>query len=56
MVKRGADTIVLCFCITRGNPIGFTCPHAQVIKEAIVKKLGDSVKIIDYTHLVEQKR
>lgn len=50
MVKRGADTIVLASCITRGNPIGFPCPHAQKMKEAIAKKLGDSVAIIDYTH------
>lgn len=50
MVKRGADTIALASCITKGNPIGFACPHAKVIKDAIVKKLGDSVKIIDYTH------
>jgi predicted metal-binding protein len=50
MVKRGADTIVLASCITKGNPIGFACPHAETMKEAIAKKLGDSIKIIDYTH------
>jgi predicted metal-binding protein len=50
MVKRGADTIVLASCITKGNPIGFPCPHAEQMKNAIVKKVGDSVKIIDYTH------
>ncbi|KNZ69126.1 hypothetical protein Tfer_2230 [Thermincola ferriacetica] len=50
MVKRGADTVVLASCITRGNPIGFACPHAKTIKEAIAKKLGDRIKIIDYTH------
>jgi len=50
MVKRGADTIVLCSCITRGNPIGFACPHKQAIKEAVAGKLGDAVRIIDYTH------
>lgn len=50
MVKRGADTIVLASCIMRGNPIGFPCPYAQAIKAAIAKKLGESIKIIDYTH------
>ena len=50
MVKRGADTIVLCSCITRGYPIGFPCPQAQAIKEALAKQFGDSVKIIDYSH------
>ncbi len=50
MVKRGADTIVLTSCITRGNPIGFACPHAEMMKRAIEKKIGLSVRIIDYTH------
>lgn len=50
MVRRGADTIVLCSCITRGNPIGFCCPHAKVIEESISKKVGETVKVIDYTH------
>lgn len=50
MVKRGADTIVLASCITRGNPIGFACPHAVMMKEAILKRLGETIKIIDYTH------
>ena len=50
MVKRGADTIVLASCITRGNPIGFPCPHAEQMKQAILKKIGDTVRLIDYTH------
>lgn len=50
MVKRGADTIALCSCITRGNPIGYPCPYALQIKEAIIKKLGKDIVILDYTH------
>lgn len=50
MVKRGADTIVLASCITKGNPIGFACPHAQAMKEAIVRRLGNDATVIDYTH------
>jgi len=50
MVKRGADTIVLASCITRGNPIGFACPHAEQMKATIKKKVGESIQIIDYTH------
>ena len=50
MVKRGADTIVIASCITRGNPIGFACPHAEQMKAAIEKKVGESIRIIDYTH------
>lgn len=50
MVKRGANTIALASCIFKGTPIDFPCPHAQAMKDAIVGKLGDNVKIIDYTH------
>jgi predicted metal-binding protein len=50
MVRRGADTIALASCITRGNPIGFPCPHAEKMKEAIAKRVGEDVAIIDYTH------
>jgi predicted metal-binding protein len=50
MVERGADAIALASCITKGNPIGFACPHASVMKEAITKKVGGKVRIIDYTH------
>lgn len=50
MVKRGADTIVLCSCITKGNPIGFACPHAEQMKEAIIKKVGKQAELIDWTH------
>jgi predicted metal-binding protein len=50
MVKRGADTIALASCITRGNPIGFVCPHAQTMKETISKRLGKEITILDYTH------
>ena len=50
MVSRGADTIVLASCITKGNPIGFPCPHAAAMKAAIEKRLGEKIRIIDYTH------
>lgn len=50
MVKRGADTIALASCITKGSPIGFPCPHAAKIQEAIAKKIGESITILDHTH------
>ncbi|HAR62583.1 MAG: CGGC domain-containing protein [Candidatus Margulisiibacteriota bacterium] len=50
MVKRGADTIALASCITRGNPIGFACPHAETMVQAIRRKIGESVRLIEYTH------
>ena len=50
MVKRGADTIVLASCITKGNPIGFPCPHAAQMKTAIENEVGETIRMIDYTH------
>lgn len=50
MVKRGAEAIVFASCIQKGTPIGFPCPHAQQMRDMIAKDLGDSVKILDYTH------
>lgn len=50
MVKRGADTIAFASCISRGNPIGFACPFFKKMKEAVIKKVGDEIRIIDYTH------
>jgi len=50
MIKRGADTIVLASCISKGTPIGYPCPFARQIKDAIQRKIGDSIKIIDYSH------
>ena len=50
MVTRGADTIALASCITKGNPIGFACPHADKMKAAIIRMVGEDIKIIDYTH------
>lgn len=36
--------------MTKGNPIGFACPHFAEIKRAVEKKLGAEPKIIDWTH------
>ncbi len=50
MVERGAEIIVLSSCMSKGNPIGFPCPHFEEIKKAIAKKLGPEIEIFDYTH------
>ncbi len=50
MVDRGAEAIVIASCISKGNPIGFPCPHFEEIKECIAKKIGPEVKIIEWTH------
>jgi predicted metal-binding protein len=49
-VARGVEVIALASCIKNGNPICFPCPHAEAMKTAIIKKIGDKVKILDYTH------
>lgn len=50
MVRRGADAIVIASCITKGNPIGFVCPNYEAMKQSIIKNLGGSIKILDYSH------
>jgi predicted metal-binding protein len=50
MVERGADTVALTSCIAKGTPNGFPCPHYEQIKEAIIKAIGSTVEILEYTH------
>jgi len=50
MVDRGAEVIVLASCISKGNPIGFPCPHIDKMKESIIRKVGEEIRIIDWTH------
>ena len=50
MVKRGADTIAFASCISKGAPIGFACPFAGKMKEAVTAGVGEGIKILDYTH------
>ena len=50
MVDKGAEAIVIASCISRGNPIGYPCPNFSQIKESIIRTIGASIKIIDWTH------
>ena len=50
MVDRGADAIVLASCISKGNPIGYPCLHYEDIKNALKKKLGTEITLIEWTH------
>jgi len=50
MVKRGANTIALTTCITKGNPAGCVCPHLQKMKEEIAKQVGEGITVFDHTH------
>ncbi len=50
LVKRGADTIAFASCIQKGTPIGYPCPFAKKMKSIVENDLGDSVRLLDYTH------
>lgn len=50
LVERGAQAIVFASCISRGNPIGFPCPHFDQMRSSIEKKVGPEIKILGYTH------
>ncbi len=50
MIERGAEAVVFASCIKNGNPIGISCPHYQQIREAVSRKVGKNVKIIEWTH------
>lgn len=50
MVDRGAEAIVFASCIRRGNPIGYPCPHYVNMRDAVMKKVGSDIKIIEWTH------
>lgn len=50
LVNRGADSIAFASCIQKGTPIGYACPFAKRMKDVIQNDLGDSIRLIDYTH------
>jgi len=50
MLEKGAEAIVFASCITRGNPIGYPCPHFEAMKASVIKKIGNDIKIFDWTH------
>jgi predicted metal-binding protein len=50
MVERGAEAIVFASCISKGNPIGYPCPHYANMRDAVIKKVGPEIQNIEYTH------
>ena len=50
MVERGAEAIAFASCISKGNPIGFACPFAKKMQEAVAADVGDGIRIFTYTH------
>jgi len=56
MIKRGADTIALASCISLGTPIGFACPHKEMLIELVKKEAGDKAKVLEFTHNIPPKK
>lgn len=50
MVERGAEIITFASCMSKGNPIGFPCPHFEQIRDAVTKKVGPEVQVFGWTH------
>lgn len=50
MVERGAEAIVFTSCISKGNPMGYPCPHFANMRDAIIKKIESDIKTIEWTH------
>lgn len=50
MVRRGAQGIAFASCIAKGSPIGFACPNADKLREAVKAAVGNDIIILDYTH------
>lgn len=50
MVDRGAEAIVFASCISKGTPIGMPCPHFVAIRDAVFRKIGDGIRIIEWSH------
>lgn len=50
MVERGVEAIAFASCISKGNPIGYSCPHYANMRDAVIKAVGPKIEIIEYTH------
>ena len=53
--EHGAEVIVMASCMTLGTPMGFPCPHKDLILDAVRRKLGDEVRVLEYTHPAPKK-
>ena len=50
MVKLGAEAISFTSCISKGTPIGFPCPHYQMMIEAVRKAVGPDIPVYEFSH------
>ncbi|WP_218185092.1 CGGC domain-containing protein [Methanogenium cariaci] len=45
LVERGgAEAIVFASCISKGNPIGYPCPHYANMRDAVIKQSARILK------------
>ena len=42
LVEQGADTIAFASCISKGTPIGYSCPFAKRMRELVQKEVSIS--------------
>ncbi|MDL2223185.1 CGGC domain-containing protein [Bacteroidales bacterium OttesenSCG-928-M11] len=50
LVERGAKVIAFASCIFKGTPIGFVCPSAVQMRDAVQRAVGPDIEVLDYTH------
>ncbi len=50
LMRRGAECIAFASCIRQGNPLGFPCPQAENLINAVKRDLGPHIKFLDFTH------
>lgn len=50
LIDRGATVIAFASCVLKGTPIGFVCPNAAQMCDAIQNTIGDNIVLLDYTH------
>lgn len=50
LVKKGVQVIAFASCISRGVPNDWPCPHFGTMREAICKKVGPEIQVLDWTH------
>lgn len=49
LISKGAQTIALATCITRGTPVKSACPHHELMLKSVRNTVGDT-PILEYTH------
>lgn len=50
MAEKGAQVIALASCIGRGVPNDWPCPHFSAMRDAICRKVGSEIQVLDWTH------